>query len=140
MDEQEQKPMIDMSQPKEEAVMEETTPPTEPENEEKGLGPVLGSVIVVIILIIAAFFVWGGDSTSKNPPINPEEGTEQQVEEITIVPGGGLPTEEAPDTVTEELSTQGTSDEIAAIEEDLNDTMLDDLDKELAEIEKELAL
>lgn len=43
------------------------------------------------------------------------------------------------DTQTQQLSQQGTSDEPAAIEQDLNDTDLSDLDKELSDIESELS-
>ena len=44
-----------------------------------------------------------------------------------------------PDAATTRLETQGTSDEVSAIEQDLNATDLGDLDKELSDIEAELA-
>ena len=44
-----------------------------------------------------------------------------------------------PDAATLKLESQGTSDEVSAIEQDLSATDLTDLDKELSDIEAELA-
>jgi len=92
-------------------------------DEDKSLGPVLGSIIVVIILVVAAFYVWGSGSNSNNAPADVPQAD-------TTIP--------ATDAATEALAEQGTSDDIAAIEADLEATILDGLDAELEQIEAEL--
>lgn len=43
------------------------------------------------------------------------------------------------DTQTQQLSQQGSGDDVTSIENDLSDTDLSDLDKELKDIDKELS-
>ena len=121
MDEKEQQPMVDMSQPKQEQ-------PQEAQPEKKGNGAVLGSIVVIVILVIAAFFVWGGDEKAQ---VSPEDtlptGDEMQVVEVEL------------DTSIEELEMVSDSDELDAIAEDLEATNLDDLTMELDAIDAELA-
>jgi uncharacterized membrane protein len=50
----------------------------------------------------------------------------------------GINTNYGSPATTEELSTQGESDDIEEIEVDLNDTELENLDAELSDIEGEL--
>lgn len=84
-------------------------------------GPVIGSIIVIIVLVLGGLYFIGQKVT--------KEGVfEPGPEEIL----------NAPDLTLETLKEQGTSDEVSAIEEDLDATMLEDLDAELQDIESEL--
>ena len=76
------------------------------DNKKKSVGPLIG-LIIIIILILAGALYFGS----------------KRIE---------APTAPADQTVTE----QGTSTEIADIEKDLDAGMIDDLDKELEDIDK----
>ena len=86
------------------------------EPEKKSAGPVFGIVIIVVLLILAGFYFWG----TLNDSMSPEE------------------IEAEADTALVSLETQSTSDEVSDIEADLDATSLDDLDKELEDIDLEL--
>lgn len=91
--------------------------------EERSMGAVLGSIIVVIILLVAAFYLWG-----NRPDATPlEEGP--TAEEVL--------SEDDPQAAA--LATQSDSDELEAIEADLN-TDLGELTSELDAMDKELGL
>jgi uncharacterized protein HemX len=76
---------------------------------ENKIGPVAGIIIVVIILIIGALYFWGKKLNEKQPA--------------------------AIDPLVEKLNTQNQSDEINAIETDLNNTNLNDLGESLDNLE-----
>ncbi|MBI4118054.1 MAG: hypothetical protein HY455_00750 [Parcubacteria group bacterium] len=88
-----------------------------------GVGATIGIVIVVLVLVLGGLYFWG----------------KKLVEQESLTPP---PTEEAilgaVDPVQEALESQGTSDEITAIEADLSGTELGGLDTELQQIEAEL--
>jgi len=71
---------------------------------------------LVIILVVVAVGAYVGWNFFKAGPISPA------------------------DTSLKQLEKQGTSDELSAIEADLNATDLSNLDKELGDIGKELGL
>jgi len=81
--------------------------------QEKSTGGVIGIIIVVIILIVAGVYLFTSRGTS------PED------------------VQKSADETTEMLMEQGASDELPAIEADLN-ADLGDLDAELDQINKEL--
>jgi len=75
---------------------------------QKSVGPALGIIIIIAIIILGGFYFWRERETN------------------------GL------DNQTEMLETYSQSDEIPTIEEDLNQTNLDSLDQELADIDSEI--
>ncbi|MBI2627212.1 MAG: hypothetical protein HYW77_03135 [Parcubacteria group bacterium] len=74
-------------------------------------------VIILVILVLGWWFFLRSSSPLGEPTATPTPSLGQQ--EINIL-------------------DQGTSDSVADIEKDLNSTDLNDLDKELADIEKVL--
>jgi len=84
-------------------------------------GPIAGSIVVIIVLVLGGLYFIG-------KKVNDEGLLGPTTEEI----------QRAPDETLEMLQEQGTSDEVSAIEEDLDATILDDLDAELESIETEL--
>lgn len=81
---------------------------TEETKPENGKGATVGAIIIVLLLVIGGAYVFS--QSQSGPEANQ----------------------------TEELSTQSSSTEIADIEADLENTNLEDLDRELEEIEAEL--
>ncbi len=81
---------------------------------------------VIILLVVGGLWVSNREFTKKEsastPAPTPSPAVEAQIDEDTAA-----------------LEEQGTSDEISAIEEDLETTDFSNLDKELSEIESELA-
>ncbi|MFA6397450.1 MAG: hypothetical protein WDK96_01200 [Candidatus Paceibacterota bacterium] len=78
--------------------------------ESKSHGALIGSIIVVVILIIGGIYFWNTDVKQALQ----EKQLNQQDEQLV-----------------QQLNTQGTSDELADIEKDLNDTQLDNLDQNI---------
>ena len=89
------------------------------------IGPAIGTIIIVIILIIGGLYLWGAKLSKESAVLE-----EKAPEEILA----------APDETFDSLETQGTSDEVSAIEGDLQTTDLDNLDAELQDIEAELGI
>lgn len=96
--------------------VEMAAPESVNEPEKKSAGPVFGIIIIVVLLILGGFYFWG----TLNDSMSPAE-IEAEI-----------------DTALESLETQSTSDEVSDIEADLDATLLDDLDKELEDIDLEL--
>ena len=86
------------------------------------VGPIVGIVIVVLVLVLGSLYFVGKEANDRANAIDASE--------ILAEPDGAL----------QGLQTQGTSDEIDVIEEDLNSTLLEDLDAELNSVESELEL
>lgn len=85
------------------------------------VGPIIGSAVIIIIIIIGGLYFIGKKVS--------EEGVfAPTAEEIRTTA----------DPALQSLGTQGTSDEVSAIEEDLGTTDLNTLDAELQTIEQEL--
>ena len=91
-------------------------PVTEPE--KKSAGPLVGIIIIVVLIVLAGFYFWGSLLGDRN----------MTAEEIAS----------EPDSALVELEEQSASDEVIDIEIDLDSTQLDDLDKELGDIDLEL--
>lgn len=92
---------------------------------EKPVGPAIATIIIVLILIIGAFYFWGS-KLEKVSPID-ENATAENI--LT-----------KPDTSLDAIKTQGSSDEIGAIEQDANATDLQNLNAETKNIDAELAI
>lgn len=98
--------------------------PTPGEEKSGNLGPLVGVIIIIAVLVIAGFYYWGNS-------LNKDGGAFENMTPEEIV--------QQPDETTASLLQQGTSDEVSAIEGDLQATA-DDLDKlnaELGAIENE---
>lgn len=109
----------DQSQQKiaEEMPQEQNTP------QGSTLGPVVGTIIIVAVLVIGGLYYWGAQ-LNKQAIVDETLTGEEIAAEV--------------DTSTEALGVQGTSDEVTAIEDDLDLTDLSDLDAELGNIDAEL--
>lgn len=92
---------------------------------EKPIGPAIATVIIVLILIIAAFYFWGS-KLEKTVPVNETVTAEEMLGQ--------------PDASLNALQTQGASDELGAIEQDVNATNLQNLNSETKNIDAELAI
>ena len=110
----------DMSQ---EEIPQETIPqaPRNDEPEKSSSGPIAGIAIIVILLIAGGVYFWSS-------VLNKEE-----TEQLPMIQSGG-----EVDAIVNQLNLQGTSDEVADIEADLNTTDLGSLDSELEDLLDEL--
>lgn len=90
----------------------------------KSTGAIIGSIIIIIVLIIGGLYLWGKQIVEKETQ---DTLTSEQILSET-------------DTTIDSLKNQGTSSKISDIETDLNSTDLNNLDKELQNIEVELNL
>lgn len=97
---------------------ESHAPQTNPEHKSQGPGGIAGIIIIIAIVVLGGLYLWG----------QALEEREQSAEEIL----------NKPDQTTQELKQQSTSTAIESIEKDLETTGLDNLDKELEDIESEL--
>ena len=101
-----------------------TPPPVQPvpQPPAKGtVGPLIGAAIIVGLLIMGGLYYWGA-------ALNEREENSLSEEE----------TSNLPDAMTQELSTQSSSDEVGDIEADLEATSFTDIDAELDDIESEI--
>lgn len=110
-------------------IMEEVTPqeeapqvPQEEIQERSSSGSLIGVAIIIIVLVAGGIYFW---STA----VGRDRGSDQLP---TIQSGGEV------DAIVNQLNSQGTSDEVADIEADLNTTGLDNLDSELSDLLNEL--
>ncbi|MCD5382192.1 MAG: hypothetical protein LR017_02640 [Candidatus Pacebacteria bacterium] len=95
------------------------------------LGPILGVLIVVLVLILGGLYLWGA-TLSEGPAPAAEAPTEpRQIE-------NNEPETPRAEADTHILETVSSSDEISAIETDIDNTNLDSLDAEIEAIDAEL--
>lgn len=80
-------------------------------NQESSTGPAIAIVIVLAMIILGGFYFWGERSKSTDTTL-----------------------EATPEEMISAIETQSTSDESSSIEEDLNNTELDNIDAELQAI------
>lgn len=95
---------------------------TQEKNEKKSIGPIIGIVIILVIIIFGGLYYWGGQIKNQKEQENiaSEEILEQK------------------DPALEALEIQNSSNEIKDIEVDLDLTNLEELDKELENIDAEI--
>jgi biopolymer transport protein ExbD len=87
-------------------------------------GIVIGLLIIVLFILLAALYIWG---SMLNQP-----------QEIFVPPTNNEPETPRADADIQILGTVSSSDELTAIEADLESTNLDELQKELPLIENDL--
>lgn len=90
-------------------------------SQEGGSGPIVGSIIIILIIVLGGWYFLS-QKTAVDDGMTGDEIRQEQ------------------DDVTLNLGTQGSTDEIDDIEEDLENTNLDDLDADLGNIDAELGL
>lgn len=131
---QEQEPVVDLKE--EEMKMPEESPldavSAAAEDKAGQLGIILGVLIVVLVLILGGLYIWG--TTLQNTPAS---ATSPAVERPTPEENNEPESTNAEADV-ETMSALSTSDEIDAIEADIDSTNLDGLDAELKDIDTEL--
>lgn len=90
----------------------------------KSTGAIIGSIIIIVVLIIGGLYLWGKQiiQTETQTSLTPEQILSET------------------DPALDSLKAQGTSTKITNIEADLNTTDLNNLDKELKNIDTELGL
>jgi hypothetical protein len=92
------------------------------------VGPIIGIIIIVIVLALGGLYVWGA-RLNRADTNNTETGPgNQSAQDIST----------AGDPALDNLKTQGTSDELDAICDDLEPTSLDGHDTEMKSINTEL--
>lgn len=96
------------------------------------LGAVLGALIVILVLLLGGLYLWG-TTLNKYEPIPTVTPTERPTPEQNNEPESTKAEAEV-----KTMQTVSTSDEISAIEADIDSTNLDELDAELNAIDAEL--
>ncbi len=91
---------------------------------------ILGVIIVMLVLILGGLYLWG--STLGPAPLDTNDGARPTAEE------NNEPESNTADAQVQALETVSTSNEIDAIEADLEATNLDAIDMELGTIDAEL--
>lgn len=90
------------------------------------LGPMLGALILLVVIVIGGLYLWGQSLTKTDPAfqerviINNEPETPRALVDAQI------------------LETLSPSDDLGAIEADLNSTNLDSIDADMTTIDAEL--
>jgi len=85
--------------------------------EEKAIGPAIGVIIIILVLILGGLYFWGERMNKGSEIPNP------QVENSAT-----------PDTQTQNLQQQSSSDDVNAMDADLTATDLSNLGTETAEM------
>jgi len=96
------------------------------------LGVILGVLIVLLVLILGGLYLWG--ATNQASPVSPTP----LVTERPTPEENNEPESTTADAQVQALETVSTSNEIEAIEADIESTTLDELDAELEAIDAEL--
>lgn len=104
-----------------------TTPMTKPISSHSTLGVVIGILIVALVLILGGLYLWGSTLTTED--VTPEP-TSTRINREPETPRN--------DADIQALQTVSNSDELYAIEADLESTNLDTLEAELDIIESEM--
>ena len=111
--------------PEAEQPMPEGMPEPQPEGKSGSYGPIVGILIIVVLLIFAGFYFWGDSLNSEMPEVD-------NTEEVPTAPEGEAMEEEATEVPLSD------SDELDALEAELEGTILEDIDAELEDIDAEL--
>lgn len=112
----------------EELNIKNTSPktPSFSERHHGNLGLMLGALILLVVIILGGLYLWG-QSLSKNDPAFQER----------VIPNNEPETPRAI-VDTQILETLSPSDDLGAIEADLNSTNLDSIDADMTTIDAEL--
>ncbi len=95
-----------------------------PPKKSGSIGPIVGIAIIIIVLLLGGLYFWGEQ-------LKKEDELEKARQEAAQI-------ENAPDSKTDRLSAQGSSDAASAIEADLSATDLNNLDEGTTQAEAEL--
>jgi len=90
----------------------------------KSMGAVIGSIIIIVILVVGGLYLWGKQIVQK-------EAQEATTADKILA---------EPDPIIDSFKKQGASDKVSDIEKDINSTELNNLDKEIQNINTELSL
>jgi len=92
-----------------------------PNQDTPKAGPIIGIIIIIVVLLAGALYFWGkvADTTNRDN-LTPENITAGAAAEIAS------------------LKSQGTTDDLTTINEDLQATDLTGLDKEITDLNIEL--
>ncbi|TSC62855.1 MAG: hypothetical protein G01um101448_736 [Parcubacteria group bacterium Gr01-1014_48] len=99
-----------------------TIQPQTPPQKQGQIGAVIGIIIIIVVLALGGLYVWGA---RLNKVTEPNGETAEDIMNSS-------------DPTTDNLTTQGTSDDLSAIEDDLDTTSLDQLDAEMNSINAEV--
>jgi len=106
--------MDEQNQNQENISEEQIEKPVEPE--KKQTGSIIGSIIVIIVIIIGGLYFWGASSSTPEIEIDmPQNKTTEE----------GVP---VADPIGDALRNASNSDDLDAIETDLNATNIDTID------------
>ena len=101
-----------------------------PDTQLSVLGPILAVLIILLVLLLGGLYLWSNTLQDPLPePVPVERPTAEENNE---------PESNNAEAEVQTLETVSTSDEISAIEADLDSTNLDELDAELNAIDAEL--
>ena len=89
-------------------------------NKENSPGPAIGIIIVILVIILGGWYFLSQKTEVVDDGMTGDEIRQEQ------------------DDVTLDLGTQGSTDKVSDIEEDLANTNLDDLNADLENIDTEL--
>jgi hypothetical protein len=98
---------------------------------KKQTGSIIGSIIVIIVIIIGGLYFWGTKSTDKmvtpgtTDPMATPGTTDPMATPGTTDPINGIPTQ---DPIGDALRNASNSDDLGAIEADLNATDINNID------------
>lgn len=95
----------------------QTAPAMEPPKKQN-IGPIVGIAIIVLLILVAGLYLWGERAKKRA-----ESG--QNAAQI----------QNAPDSKTDRLNAQGSSDSASSIEGDLSATDLNNLDEGASQAE-----
>lgn len=111
--------------------VEVESPAPAPAKSSSSFGPVFGIIIIVILIVLAGFYFWGASLQNQIMPA-------QQNEQATTTQAAEAP-QQATETVSTDVGTPlSSSDDLSAIESDLNSTDLNNLDAEMNSIDSDL--
>jgi len=97
------------------------------------LGIILGVLIVLLVLILGGLYLWGSTMSTDTTPQQPTPAAVRPTPEEN-----NEPESTTADAQVQALETVSTSNEIGALEADIESTNLDELDAELEAIDAEL--
>ncbi len=97
-------------------------------NQNKEVGSIISIIIIIIIFVLGGLYVWGARLNKA----------EQTKGEVGLSGQSAQDISQAQDPALDNLKTQGTSDNLSAIEDDLDTTSLNGLDTGINDINIEL--
>ncbi len=96
------------------------------DSNQSHIGPILGVLIIVLVLIFGGLYLWGAEVSDQTADIQPRQIENNEPETVRANADADI------------LNVVSSSDELDAIEADLESTDLDSLNTELDEINREL--